>query len=210
MVENTGQEFSDELNIGQSGRKDSKNKKGNMKNTQDGENVIAKMSTVKLTKGTPSERIIKKIMLAMGSPDNEVTTHLAAMSAQDLLLTTRDYKKALDIIGSLTSTEINETLKKWNVGSNGVVDVANRHDLPQVIELQGDHKLKMHLIRYVESRAHEPIFLPFGEIGQLSEANTHKINTYLSMIAMRRKEMPDVDYESVLLMNATEREDDEV
>lgn len=175
-----------------------------------GKAIDAKLSPVALKKGTPTERIIKKIMLATGSPDNEVTSTLAAMSAEDLLLTTKDYRKALDIISGLTSSEINETLKKWNVGNSGVVDVVNRHDLPQVVDLEGDLKLRMHLVRYVESRAHEPIFLPFGEIGQLSEANTHKINTYLSMIAMRRKEMPDVDYESVLLMNATEREDDQV
>lgn len=105
------------------------------------------------------------------------------------------------ILSERDSSDVTTVMDKWKPGKDGIINTIKSSEIPRVVTLTGTASAERRLMEMVEAYAHEPIFLPFGDLGKLKASAMHKINSYLSMIALRKKDIPDTDYKDILIAN---------
>jgi hypothetical protein len=115
-----------------------------------------------------------------------------------------DVLKAIATLEQAASGEVSHILTRWNVDGKGKITGGKRPDLPKIVALTGTYGAKLLLTKLIESKAHESVYLPFGDLGQIKASAVQRIQQYLSMIAMRAEDIPDVDFKDVLIIKGKE------
>lgn len=98
--------------------------------------------------------------------------------------------------------DLEAVMRKWKPNDKGIINTLKKEDIPRVVTVEGMPTIRRALTHVIETYAHDRVKLPFGHLGRLKSAGLNKLQSYLSMIAMRFNDIPEIDYRDIMLLSS--------